>query len=78
MTTIATGGFAQPGLVERRNLDQLRQLDPLHQQLGDAVTAMDHDRLGRVQVDQCDLDFAAVTGVDGAWTVHDRKPNARS
>lgn len=78
MTTVATGRVGQPGLVERRDLDQLHQLDPLHQQLGDAVAAMHHDRLGRIEVDQRDLDFAAVAGVDGTGTVDDRKPNARS
>ena len=45
MTTVATGCLGQPGLVERRDLDQLDQLDPLHQQLRDAVTAMHLDRL---------------------------------
>lgn len=78
MTAIATGCFAQPGLVERRHLDQLHQLDALHQQLRDAVTAVHHDRLGRIQVDQRHLDLAAVTRVDGTRTVDNRKPNARS
>jgi len=78
VTTIATGCLGQPGVVERRDLDQLDQLDPLHQQLGDAVTAMYHDRLGRVEIDQRDLDLAAVTRVDGAWTIDDRKPYSRS
>jgi len=45
VTTVATGCLAQPGLVERRNLDQLNQLDPLHQQLGDAVATLHHDRV---------------------------------
>lgn len=78
MTTVATGRLGQPSLVERRHLDQLHQLDPLHQQLGDAVAAMHHDRLGRVEVDQRDLDLAAVAGIDGTGTVDNRKPNARS
>lgn len=29
----ATGGIGQPGLVERRHLDQVDQLDTLNQQL---------------------------------------------
>ena len=78
MTTIATGCFGQPGLVERRHLDQLDQLDPLHQQLGDPVAAVHHDRLDRVEVDQCNLDLAAIAGVDGARAVDDRKPYPRS
>lgn len=78
MATIATGGFGQARLVERRHLDQLDQLDLLHEQLGDAVAAMHHDGLGRIQIDQCDLDLAAIAGVDCARTVDDRKPHARS
>ncbi len=45
MAAIATGGFGQAGLVERRHLDQLGQLDPLHKQLGDPVAAVHDDRL---------------------------------
>lgn len=78
MTTIATGCFGQPGLVERRNLDQLDQLDPLHQQLGDAVAAVHHDRLGRVQVDQRNLDLTPIAGINGTRAVDDRKSNPRS
>lgn len=78
MTTIATGGFGQPGLVERRHLDQLHQFDSLHQQLGDAIAAVHHDRLGRVQVDQRNLDLAAIARVDRTRTVDDRKSNSRS
>jgi len=77
VTAVATGCFGQPGLVERRHLDELDQLDPLHQQLGDAIAPVHHDWLGRVEVDECDLDFAAVTRVDGAGAVDDRKPNSR-
>src|ERR1700742_4226087 len=43
VTTVATGCFGQSGLVEGRDLQQLDQLDPLHQQLGDAVAAMHQD-----------------------------------
>lgn len=78
MTTVAAGCFGQPGLVERRHLDQLDQFDPLHQQLGDAIAAVHDDRLGRVQVDQRNLDLAAIARVDGTRTVDDRKSNARS
>lgn len=76
MTTVATGCFGQPGLVERRHLDQLHQLDPLHQQLGDPVATVHHDGLDRVEVDQRDLDLAAIARIDGARTVDDRKPNS--
>lgn len=78
MTAVATGCLGQPGLVERRDLDQLDQLDPLDQQLGDPVAAAHHDRRGRVEVDQRHLDLAAIAGVDGARTVDDRKPHSRS
>jgi len=78
MTTVATGRFGQPGHVERRHLNQLDQFDPLHQQLGDAVAAVDHDGLDRVEVDQRNLDLAAIARVDGARAVDDRKPYPRS
>jgi len=74
----ATRGVSQSGLVERRDLDQLGQFDPLHQQLCDAIAAPYRDRLVGVEVDQCHLDLAAVSGVDRSWRVHDRKPNAGS
>ncbi len=77
MTTVATGCFGQPGLVERRNLDQLDQLDLLDQQLGDAVAAVHHDRRGWIEIDQRHLDLAAIARVDGARTVDDRKPHPR-
>lgn len=77
MTAIATGCLCQSGLVERRDLDQLDQLDPLHQQLGNTVASMHHDRRGRVEVDQCDFDLATVARVDRARAVDDRKPHPR-
>lgn len=78
MATVAAGCFGQPGLVERRHLDQLHQFDSLHQQLGDAVAAVHHDRLGRIQVDQRHLDLAAIARVDGTRAVDDRKSHSRS
>ena len=74
----ATCGVGQPGLVERGNLDEFRQLDALDQKLGNSVTAIDHDRFGGVEVDQRHLDLAAVAGINGTRTVDDRKPHARS
>lgn len=74
----ATCGVCQTGLVERCHLDELGQFDPLDQQLRYPVTATDGDRLGGVEIDQRYLDFTAVTGVDGSWTVDYRKPHARS
>jgi len=78
VTTVATGCVGQPGLVERRDLDQVDQFDPLHQQLGNPVAAVHHDRLDRVEIDQRDLDLAAIARVDGARAVDDRKPYPRS
>ena len=78
MTTIATGCFAQPGRVERRHLNQVHQFDPLHQQLGNAVAAVNHDGLDRVEIDQRNLDLAAIARVDGSRAVDDRKPYPRS
>ena len=75
MTAVATGCLGQPGLVERRDLNQLDQLDPLNQQLRDPVTAMHVDRRGRVEVDQRNLDLTTVARVDGARAIDDRKPH---
>ncbi len=77
MAAVATGCFSQPRLVERRDLDQLDQLDPLHQQLRDAVTAMHVDRRDRVEVDQRNLDLSTVARVDGPRAVDNRKPYPR-
>src|SRR5437016_9238239 len=69
-----TAGGSKPALGARRagqlgDLDELRVLDPLDDQLGDAVAAAQPDRVARVQVDDDNLDLAAVAGVDGAWRV---------
>src|SRR6201989_158155 len=77
VATVATGCVGQAGLVERRHLDQLRQLDPLHQQLGDPVSPMNDDRRLGVEVDESNLDLTAVPGVDRARAVDDRKSYAR-
>ena len=77
MATVATGCLGQPGLVERGHLDQLDQLDALHQQLRDAIAPSHHDRRVRVEVDQRDLDLPPIARIDGARTVDDRKPYAR-
>jgi len=50
VATVATGCVGQAGLVERRHLDQLGQLDPLHKQLGDPVSTMQDDRLLGVEM----------------------------
>ena len=76
MTAVAAGCLGQPGFVEGRNLNQLDQLDPLHQQLGNPVAAVHVDRRVRVQVDQRNLDLSTVARVDGARTVDDRKSHA--
>src|SRR5262249_13770637 len=55
VATVATGCVGQAGLVERRHLDQLGQLDPLHKQLRDPVSAMHDDRRPGVKVDQGNL-----------------------
>lgn len=73
MATVAAGCLNQPGLVERRDLDQLYQLDPLHQQLGDTVTTLHGNRGHRVEVDQRNLELATIASVDCARTVDDRQ-----
>lgn len=78
MPTGTTGGWFQPGLIERGHLDQFRKLNPLHQQLGDPVATVDFDRRGRVQVDQRDLYLTTIARVDGARTIDNRKPHPRS
>ncbi len=72
MTAFAAGCLGQPGLVERRDLDQVHQLDALHQQR-DAVATVHHDRRGGVQVDQRDLDFATIARIDGSRAVDNGK-----
>ena len=78
MAAVATGSICQTGLVERRHLDEVDQLDALHQQLGNPVTAADDDRHRRVEIDQRDLDLTTVARIDGARAVDDRKTNPRS
>src|SRR3982074_2845567 len=69
VAAVTAGCFGQPSLVEGGDLDQLDQLDLLHQQLCDAVAAMHHDRRGGVEVDQRDLDLATIARIDGAGTI---------
>jgi hypothetical protein len=47
-------------------------LDPLHDELRDAVEAAQLQHLARVVVDHHDLQLTAVAGVDSAGRVHDR------
>lgn len=47
-------------------------LDPLDDELGDAIAALDLERLGRVGVEENDLELAPVAGVDESRTVEDR------
>ena len=49
-------------------------LDRLHDELGDAFTAGDLERLGRIVVDQAHLQLTAVTGVDQPRGVQDGDP----
>jgi hypothetical protein len=78
VTAVATGCFGQPRLVERRNLDHVDQFNGLNQQLSDAVAAVHDDRGDRIEINQRDLDLAAISGVNRARAVDDRKTQARS
>ncbi len=78
MTAVATGCFGQPRLVKRRNLDHVDQFNSLNEQLSDAVAAVHDDRGDRIEINQRYLDLAAISGVNGARTVDDRKTQARS
>ena len=49
-------------------------LDRLHDELGDAFTAGDLERLGRIVVDQAHLQLSAVAGVDQPRGVQDGDP----
>ena len=69
--------IAAIGGVELVDDDEGAQLHPLHQQLGDAVALGDGDRFPRVEVNETDLDFTAVSGVDGAGGVDDGKARTR-
>jgi hypothetical protein len=57
--------------VERLDHLPLHVLHPLQHQLGDAVAAVDVERLGGVGVEQDHLDLAAVGSVDQAGRVGD-------
>src|SRR5690606_34430263 len=46
--------------------DELGLLHPLDHQLGDSITSFDGEVLGRVEVDQQDLELVSVTAVDEA------------
>ena len=48
------------------DLDEAGALDPLEDQLRDAVATLERDRLVRVEVDQQHLDLATISGVDRA------------
>ena len=78
MAALTTGGISKTRLFERGHLDQFWQFNLLDHQLGDAITALNDDGRVGIEVDQRNPDFPAVTGVDGAGTVDDRKPHARS
>src|SRR4051812_34019266 len=56
------------------DLDELRVLDALEHELGDAVAAAQNDRLGRIVGDDDHLDLAAIPGVDGARSVDETEP----
>src|SRR5699024_10363779 len=61
----AMAPIAAIGGVDLVDDDEGAQLHLLHQQLGDAVALGDDDRFPRVEVNEIDLDFTAVSGVDG-------------
>ena len=77
-TTRPVASVTSTGLVERLDLGEGDEFDALHQQLGDAITADQVDRLARIQVHQADLDLASITGIDGARRVDDGQPRPRS
>lgn len=64
---MATG--AAHGFRQLRGGDEAHPLDPLDDELGDAVTRVQLDGLAQVGVVQRDADLAAVPGVDGARRV---------
>ena len=59
----AVAALAAGQLVDRH---EPRPHHRLHDQLGDPVAAAQRERRRRVEVDQVDLDLAAVARVDGA------------
>src|SRR5699024_7280835 len=67
---------AAVGVVEFGHLHHVPELDALDEELGDPVAPVDPDGLRGVEIDQVDLDLAAVAGVHGAGRVDDRQPGA--
>lgn len=71
------------GVVQLVDLDERHQFDSLHDQLSDAVAALEHDRGVQIVIDQADLDLAPVSGIDGSWGIDHgesrlgRQPGAR-
>lgn len=78
MAAVTARRLGEPDFIEGRHLDQLGQLDALHQQLRDTVAAVHDNRVVRIKIDQRDLDLTTVASVDGTGSVDDRKPYPRS
>lgn len=64
--------FAALGPGQLLDFDKVRLLDPLDDELRDAITARQPKRVSRVMVDQRHPDLPAVAGVDRAGRVDDR------
>ena len=63
--------------IAQTRLDLGSVLIPLHDQLRDAIAALEDDRSVQIVVDQTHLDLPAVAGVDGARGVDHRQSRFR-
>lgn len=76
-TTGTVSASSALGVVEFVDLNHRRKFHPLHQQLGDAVAARDHNGRFEIVIDEADFDFAAVASVDSARRIDDRQAGTR-
>jgi len=73
----AEAALAAHGGVQRVDLHDRHVLNTLHDQLSDPLAALQGNRLGRIEVDDHDLDLAAIARVDDARSVDQRDAVAR-
>ena len=74
VTTFASGRFTTRRRREFVDRYYVHIRNWQDDQLGDAVSALHDERFGRIGVEQCHQNFAAVARVDQAGRVHDRNP----
>lgn len=61
------------GLIELVDLNEMNDGNLLDNQLRDALTALDANRLTGIEIHRDNLDLATIMGIDEAWGVRDRE-----